>query len=151
MVWHRGGLHCPQVAVAAAPVVPGIAIEHFVPHPCAGGSHLIVQTWDRREVANHQQRRLGRLPLAMKAHDTALGIVAIDPGKAARLAITLGEGGKLAVPGVQICDPFLDASMWSVFEQMPVQARLMIPLSALTKFCTHEEEFFARLGIHIAQ
>jgi hypothetical protein len=112
---------------------------------------LIVQTWYRREVADHQQRRLGCLSLTLKAYDTALGIIAIDPGKTPWLAITLGEGRKLAIQGVQIGDPLLDASMWSGLEQMPVQTRLMIPLSPLAKLCTHEEEFFARLGIHIAQ
>src|SRR5262249_44049112 len=85
------------------------------------------------EVADHQQRRLGRLPLALKAHYTESGIVAIDPCKAPWLAVTLGESGKLTVQGVQICDPLLDASMGSILEQMPVQARLMIPLAPLTK------------------
>ena len=97
MVWYWGGLHCSHVSVTAPPVVLGIAIEHFVPHTLAGGSYLIVQTRYRCEVADHEQRRLGRLPLALKAHHTALGIVAIDPGKAPWLAITLGEGRKLAV------------------------------------------------------
>src|SRR5437588_12828377 len=41
--------------------------------------------------------------------------------------------------------------MRSTLEQMPVEARLVVPLAPLAKLPTHEEQFFAGLGIHIAQ
>src|SRR5438874_120041 len=64
LVRHRGSLYRPQVPVATAPVGPGITVEHFAPHAPAWGAHPIVRTRYRREVAHHQQRRLGSLPLA---------------------------------------------------------------------------------------
>src|SRR5918999_5247444 len=100
MVRHWGSLHRSQVPVAASPVVPGIAVEHFAPHALAWHSHAVIQTRYWREVADHQQTSLGSLTLAQKAHHTALDIVAIDPGKTPRLAITFIERRGLAVERV---------------------------------------------------
>src|SRR5262249_9790048 len=151
VVRHRGGLYRSQVPVAASPVGSGIAVEHFAPHPPAWCSYPIVRTRYWREVADHQQRRVGSLPLAQEAHYTALSIIALDPGKAPWLTIPLVQHRSLAIELVQVHDPLLEPGMRSALEQMPVEARLVVPLSPLAKLPAHEEEFFAGLGIHIAQ
>src|SRR5262249_54212050 len=82
---------------------------------------------------------------------TALSIIALDPGKAPWLTISLVQHGSLAIELVQVHDPLLETSMRGTLEQMPVEARLVAPLPPLAKLAAHEEEFFARLGIHITQ
>src|SRR5215471_12621939 len=77
--------------------------------------------------------------------------MALDPGKAPRLAISLVERRGLAIERVQVHDPLLETSMWGTLEQMPVETRLVVPLPPLAKLCAHKEEFFAGLGIHITQ
>src|SRR2546428_11116559 len=64
VIRHRGSLYRSQVPVATSPIGPGIAVEHFAPHAPAWCSYPIVRTRYRREVADHQQRRLGSLTLA---------------------------------------------------------------------------------------
>src|SRR5207249_11119343 len=133
------------------PVVTGITVEHFAPHAFAWCPNPVVVTWHGREVADHQHERLRRLSLAQKADDTEVGIVAVDPGKAPRFTVAFIECRGLAVECVQILYPALQVSMRGIFEEMPVQTRLMVPLVPLTKLPTHEEEFFAGLGVHITQ
>src|SRR5262252_5989110 len=64
VVRYRGGFHRSQIPVAASPVGPGIAVEHFAPHAPTRCSHPIVRTRYRGEVADHQQRCMGSLALA---------------------------------------------------------------------------------------
>src|SRR4029453_6109223 len=64
LVRHRGRLYRSQVPVAASPVGPGITVERFAPHGPAWSAHPVIRTRYRREVADHQQKRLGSLTLA---------------------------------------------------------------------------------------
>src|SRR4030095_335522 len=64
LVRHRDSLYCSQVPVATSPIGSGITVEHFAPHAPAWGAYPIIRARYRREVAHHQQRRLGSLTLA---------------------------------------------------------------------------------------
>ena len=38
-----------------------------------------------------------------------------------------------------------------IAEEVPIQALVMVPFPPLSQFTPHEEQFLARLGLHVAQ
>src|SRR5438876_10846489 len=82
MRWERGRLEAAEVALAAAAVIAGVAVEHLVPKAATRNSHPIVVARHRREVTNDHERLLGLLTLAQKANHAGLKVVAVDPFEA---------------------------------------------------------------------
>src|SRR4029450_2548532 len=151
MARHGSSLNASEVAIAVPVVVPGIDVEHFVPHTTTWHSYPVVEAWHRREIADDKDTLPRRDPLTQEAHHTVLGVVAVDPGKTRWVTVAFVERWGLTVEVVQVCDPALQASMRGIGEQMPVQTRVVIPLPPLPKLSAHEEQFFAGLRIHVSQ
>ena len=57
----------------------------------------------------------------------------------------------LAQDAVQVADPQAQPTMTRLIEQVPVEALLDVPLAPLTELAAHEEQLFARLGVHPAE
>ena len=77
-------------------------------------------------------------------------VVDIDPREASRVEIERVQCRLLPVELVQVRHPALHAGVRCVLEQMPVQARLVVPLAPLGDLRAHEQQLLAGLSIHVA-
>src|SRR4029453_18280509 len=72
-----------------------------------------------------------------------VGVVAIDPLEAVRPTIELVERGLGPIRRVEVAAPPLEAGGAGGAEQVPVEARLVIPLAPLAELAAHEEQLLA--------
>ena len=84
-------------------------------------------------------------------HDAVLAISIIHPLKSALLKCILVERLFVPVQGIEISHDVFDTAVEIVIEQMPIEASVMIPLSRLSNFCTHKEEFSPRMRKHVSE
>jgi hypothetical protein len=61
------------------------------------------------------------------------------------------SAGSARYVGVQVADPALDAAMRGVVEEMPVEARVVLPLAPLAELAAHEEELLPGLRPLVAE
>jgi hypothetical protein len=86
-----------------------------------------------------------------------LPVTGIDPLEALALAIQFMEGRFGHVEAVQVGKPALQLEMRlgavrraAGFDQVPVQAAVLVPLAPLSEVLTHEEQLLARMRPHEA-
>ena len=102
------------------------------------------------EVAHHQQL----VPLLIDAgegHHIRVGTARIDPVEAALVGFVLPER---AVPGidlVELPDAGLHLAMALLFQQIPLQLAVVIPLAHLAEFAAHKAHLLAGEGHHKAK
>ena len=65
-------LNAAQIAMAAAAILLGIAIQDLSPVAPAGNAHTVVEAWNWSEVADHEQDVLYRTAFANETEDVAL-------------------------------------------------------------------------------
>src|SRR5437016_12754810 len=78
----QGGLERPEVALAAAAVVGGVAVEPLAPATAARHADAIGLARHRREVARHQGELAGGAAAQERDH-ADVGVVTVDPLDAA--------------------------------------------------------------------
>src|SRR6516225_7884114 len=61
------------------------------------------------------------------------------------------QGSFLAVKPIKVSHPFLHALVLLVFQQVPVQAVVVVPLSPMPELAAHEEQLLAGLGVHVTK
>src|SRR5215813_3517361 len=113
---HRAGFLAALVALPAAAVFSGVAVQQFSPEAPARDSHLVVVARDRGEVADDHDTFAGRAPFAQEAQDAVLGVVAINPLEAGRVTVLLVQGGLAAVAAVKVLHPAPQARVGGVVE-----------------------------------
>ena len=87
-----------------------------------------------------------------KDQHRAFFVIHHQPFKAVRVKIQFMHCFMVAVGEVQIAHQTLDTvvPVIAAFQQMPVEAGVMVPLAALGKFVPHEQQFLARECPHPA-
>src|SRR3954447_445895 len=132
-----GGFHAAHVAVAAATVFLGIAVEKFTPKTGAGRANAVVISWDRGEVADNCDLLATIRGVAQEANDTAFRIIRIDPFEPGRLTVELVQGGLVLVRLIERGKPAREcAALWIV--EMPRKCIVMSPFFPLPKLAAHE-------------
>src|SRR5439155_14927946 len=91
------------------------------------------------------------MPLPHKAQNAADGIITINPGTTRRIAVACMQRWGRNIQAIQVLHPALQASVCRGGEQVPIETAVVVPLPPLAKLATHEEQFLARLSVHIAQ
>src|SRR5262245_58395468 len=111
MPGHRRALDAAEVALPAAAVWLGLAVEELLPP--SGKRDPDAESVPRhgREVAGDDDEVGGTLPAPQIDERALLGIAAVDPGEPLGLAVELVQRGGGAQRGVQIADPALDAGV----------------------------------------
>src|SRR5262249_32959590 len=110
MMLGRRRLDAAEVAQPAAPVLPGVAVQHLLPVAPAWHARPVTETRHRREVAQHQHESL-LLAAAQEAEYALLRVVGVDPGEARRTPVQLVQGRLAPVETVQVLHPALDAGV----------------------------------------
>ena len=88
-------------------------------------------------------------PLAVVALDAqdALGpVVAVDPSEAPVREVVSVQGPPAPVQRTELGDVAGDRQVLAVLEQVPVEARVVVPLAALGELVAHEEQLLAGLA-----
>ena len=143
-------LDLADVADIAAAVMRGVRIENLAPF--AGERHpdAVVVIYIRRKIHDHKAARAGVVALADPGEHVAAGIVGDDPFETGRIAIHLMQRRQGAVEPVEIADQRLDAGIFRLIEQMPVERAIMIPFALLAEFAAHEHQLLAGMAEHEA-
>ena len=134
----------------AAAIMRGIRIENLV--PLAGKRHAdpIVVIYVRRKIHDNQTTRAGVAALADPAEHVAVGIVGDDPFEARGVAVHLMQRRQGAIQPVQVADQRLDAGIFALLEQMPVERAIVVPFAFLAELAAHEHQFLAGMAEHEA-
>ena len=128
-----------------------IAVQDLTPHATVWYPHAVVLAHYRREITHNQHSGRVGMPLSYKAQNAAGGIITVHPGKTCWIAIAFMQRWRGGIQTIQVLYPALQASVCRVGEQMPIETAIVVPLPPLAKLAPHEEQFLARLGVHIAQ
>ena len=91
------------------------------------------------------------MPAPDEAQRAAVGVVAIDPFEAARLAIEPMQRRLAAIERVQVAHPTLHTAMRRELEQVPLDAVIMAPLAPLADVAAHEQQLLPGLHVHVAE
>src|SRR5437763_6842276 len=107
----RRGLEAAHVSLAAAAVVPGVAVEQLAPEAAVRHPDAVVVARDGCEVEGCEQRALLRPSPAQQGDDALLRVVAVDPAETGGLEVGLVERRLGAEQAVEILEPALQALM----------------------------------------
>src|SRR5207245_11413562 len=123
-------------------------VQNFFPKTVYRHTHAIVLTNDRCEIADEVELLIGSLSSAKEADDAPLRLIAIHPFKTGRIGITLMQRRIAAVQSIEIAQPMPQSSMKRSFQQVPLQAGIVIPLGPLAELIPHEQELPAGVAEH---
>src|SRR3989304_3623145 len=143
---HRNlnGVDAAHVAPPASPVDGRIAVEHFPPEAAAGSAHPVVRARHRGEVTGREDDSIRRLALPDQAQDAGLGVIAVNPLEARRVAVKLVERGRAPVEAVELGHPSLEPRVGGGLQQIPLEAAVGGPLAPLPELAPPEEELLRR-------
>ena len=141
-----------HVALTRAAIQRCIAVEDLVPAAATRHADLIVVTRHRSEVQDDDDDIIrSRLRFPHDADDAVFRVAAIDPVEAFRRHVQLVQRWRVAIRAIQILDPALQRRMRGEVEQVPVQTGLVAPLTVLPELAAHEQQFLARLRVHVRE
>src|SRR5215510_6477417 len=150
MAGDRCGFDTSHIPIARAAVVVCIAVAHFLPEPAAWCPDTIVEAWYRGEVTYDEYQVIRQVSLAQTTDDADWGVIAVDPLEAGWVGVELIEGWLATIEPIQVFHPALQTGVRGVLTEMPIEALIMIPFTPLPELAPHKEQFFPRLGVHIA-
>ena len=140
-----------DVPVPVTPVFRSIAVQHLDPPASFGYTHAVVESRDRGEVADGEEKVLCFPPPSEETDDALFLVAEIYPFEPRRLKIEPMERSLVPVEQVQVPDPLPNTVMLPIAQQVPVQALLMAPLSPLSELASHEHQLLARMQVLEAQ
>ncbi len=144
---HRAA-HVPH---AAPPVDRRVAVADLRPVLSAVDADEIPVARDGSEVEDRDDALRRRLAPTLERHDAVVRVVAVDPFEPARVEVELVERGLRGEHPVQVPNPEAHARVPGarIVEQVPVEARVVVPLLPLAELPSHEEELLAGQGPHV--
>ena len=104
---HRRRFYCAEVALPASSVKRRIAVKRFFPHPSERYANLPVGARYRSEITHKDNRMIPVIPVAQKADNATLTVIAINPLKAPILEIVLKQRRFGSIESIQIPHPSL--------------------------------------------
>ena len=94
--------HWLAVEQSTATIARIVAIENFIVFSRLWHPYTITMTRYGREVANEYQCIITVLTAPRKGDDTIVGVVAVNPGEAARIAIECAESWFVLIESVEV-------------------------------------------------
>src|SRR5207248_7011714 len=146
----QDGLERPEVALAAAAVVGGVAVEPLAPATAARHADAIGLARHRREIARHQGELTGGAA-AQERDNADVGVVTVDPLEAACRELELVQRRRAAIEPVEIAHPALHPGVQRILEHVPLETLLVLPLTPLAELPAHEQQLLARMSPHVAE
>ena len=137
-----------QVAATLAAVFGGIGVDALDPASGRRYAEAPRRSFHRREVARDDHRRRLAATPAQPGVDGIFGRVGLDPLEARRLAVQLVESRGGPVEAVEVANEPLHAGVARVAEQVPVEARVVVPFAGLCEVLAHEQELLPGMTPH---
>src|SRR5215467_3868098 len=150
MVGYGGSFNRSHIPKALPLIGVRITVQNLTPHATIWHTHPVVQARHWREITYNQYGGRVGMPLPYKAQNTVGGIVTVHPGKTRRIAVAFMQRWGGGIQAIQVLHPALQTSVCRGGEQMPIETAIVVPLPPLPQLATHEEQFLARLGVHIS-
>ena len=143
----RVALNDAAVAGVAAVVMHGVGVELFTPAAGLVDAKTILMTRDRGEVAG-DDNFVARPVATNKDKYRTLMVVHHQPFEAVGIEIQLVQRFMVTIGMVEVAHQPLDAvvPVIATFQQMPVEACVVVPFAPLSKLIAHEQQLFTREG-----
>src|SRR5262249_48014148 len=145
------GLFPPKVSHSAPPILLSITIQDFFPITASWNSDSVLESRDRRKVADNDQSIIGGFSVAQEREHARSGVIAINPLKTRRIRIQFKHCSLAPIHCIQGFDPLLYASMKRAVRQVPVQLGVVGPLAPLRELPSHKKKFLPGLCVHISK
>jgi hypothetical protein len=141
--------HTPKIADIAAAVLPRVAVEQLHPAAALRNTHPVRVARYWCEVAN-DQNQLARAAASHERDHAVQSIVGIDPFEAIAAKVPFVQCLVRPVQAIQIPDPGVYAGVHRVLQNVPFEARFVIPFGDLRDLGSHEKELLPGLCEHVA-
>ena len=128
----RLSLEPSRIADVAATVYCRIAVQEFTIQAWQRDSHPVVGPGNRREVTDEDYEIIWILGLTQESYDRLVCIAEIYPPKPRPIKIYLMKRWFGPIESVQIARVVLKTPVGSKLEQVPLEARIVVPLPPLT-------------------
>ena len=102
------------------------------------------------KVRYHEDRLLRLVGLSNEHHHGLLLVGAVDPLEAVRDVVLLPERRMCPVDSIEIPYEVLDALVYRVLEEIPLELLVLGPLVILREVLAHEEKLLARMRPEVA-
>src|SRR5690348_10473159 len=142
------GVHTAEIAHSAAAVIGGVGVDPLAPETIARNPDTIPGAGFRSEVAHGDYRGIVFETVTQERQHTVFMVVHLDPLEARGLAIAAVQGGRIAIGAVEVADQVLDAAVFRLLEQVPIEAVVMVPLAVLRELAAHEQQLLAWVRPH---
>ena len=146
VVRHGLGGAAAEVTDVAATVDRGVGIEHLLPVAGARNADAVARAGLGGEVAADDDEIRGVAIAAKVGEDALVGVVAVDPLEAGRIAVELVQRRRVRVEPVQVAHQSLHALVGRPLQKIPLQALVVVPLVPLAELAAHEQQLLAGLG-----
>ena len=128
------GLHAAHVALIAAAVDGGVAVQHFAPEAGGGQADAVVRAEFGREMEDDEHLLAAVLRAAQEGEDAVQVVGAVHPLKAFEVVVGFPERGVGAIDLVEVGEEALGAGVLrALFEQGPVERVVLVPLGGLAE------------------
>lgn len=135
-------VHRTAVASIAAVVMHRIGIEDFTPFARLVNTEAIAMAGHRRKVTDHDDFIANLVTTHESQHRTFV-VIHHQPLKAIGVKVELVQCFVMTIGEVQIAHQTLYAVMpvITAFQQVPVEAGVMVPFTSLRKLVAHKQQF----------
>src|SRR5271156_6334310 len=145
------GFDPAHVAGVGAAVRGRVGVENLAIEAGAGYADAKAAAQHGREIADADEAAIGARRRAHERDHVAVGVVGFEPSKARGIGVGFPQRGLVAVDAIEIAHEDLQLAMVWIFEQVPVEARVVIPFTPLADFLAHENQLLARARPHVRE
>ena len=107
----RTGFHTAGIALAAAPIDLGVAVQQLFPVAAPRNADAIIVPRHRREVESRQEQIVSLAPAAQEKERAVVRVAVVDPLEAVGGEVAFVQRGLGLVEVVQVFDPALNAGV----------------------------------------
>src|SRR5580700_6765350 len=147
----RGRLDTAHVTDVASAIRGRVGVENLAIESRTRHADAVTATYHRRKITDAYDAAASTRRYAHESNQVAVGVVGLEPSKARGVGVSLPQRRFVAVDAIEIAHEHLQFAMVGIFEQVPVDARIVIPFVPLPEFLPHENHLLARSRPHVRE
>ena len=134
----RACFNFAHVPYAAATVFLCIGIDAFPVTPGVWYANSVILSNNRRKV-RYTDHKSALCVVAQKRQYTGIGSLPVKPFEAPIIEVLSKKCRRCDIKPIQVAYQRLDSRMRWMFQQAPVQCRIVIPFASLAELVAHEQ------------
>jgi hypothetical protein len=107
----RTGFHTAAIALAAAPINLGVAVQQLFPVAASRNADAVIVPRHRREVESRQEQILSLVPAAQEEERAVVRVAEVNPLEAVGGKVAFVQRWLGLVEVIQVFDPALNAGV----------------------------------------